>query len=41
MAGDHIYVQENDLAAWCDTVVEYWETLAETLNKQYGHRSLG
>jgi len=41
MAGDHIYVQESDLAAWCDAAIEYWETVAETLNEQYGHRSLG
>jgi hypothetical protein len=41
MAGDHIYVQESDLAAWCDAAIEYWETIAETLNERYGHRSLG
>ena len=41
MAGDHIYVQDSDLAAWCDAAIEYWETVAETLNEQYGHRSLG
>jgi hypothetical protein len=41
IAGEHIYVQESDLAAWCDAVIEYWETVAETLNQRYGHRSLG
>jgi hypothetical protein len=28
MAGVHIYVQERDLAAWCDAAIEYWETVA-------------
>jgi hypothetical protein len=41
MAGEHLHVQGADLAAWCDAAIEYWETVAETLNEQYGHRSLG
>lgn len=41
MSGEHVYVQENDLADWCAAVVDYWQTLSKTLTDAYGHASLG